>query len=134
MDGSGPALRALDHAIAAARRDKAEIHVLNVEMPLDDYGMVPTYVTPRKHRELTQARARAIIEPALARLKRARVVHEAHVLWGAPAESIARAARRLKCESIVMGTRGMGATGNLLLGSTATKVIHLSGVPVTLVK
>jgi nucleotide-binding universal stress UspA family protein len=35
---------------------------------------------------------------------------------------------------IVMGTRGQGAVGNLLLGSVATKVIHLSKVPVTLVK
>lgn len=35
---------------------------------------------------------------------------------------------------IVMGTRGMGALGNLALGSTATKVVHLADVPVTLVK
>ena len=33
-----------------------------------------------------------------------------------------------------MGTRGMGAMGNLILGSVATKVIHLVDVPVTLVK
>ena len=33
-----------------------------------------------------------------------------------------------------MGTRGMRALGNLALGSTATKVIHLAEVPVTLVK
>jgi nucleotide-binding universal stress UspA family protein len=33
-----------------------------------------------------------------------------------------------------MGTRGMGAIGNLVLGSVATKVIHLTEVPVTLVK
>jgi nucleotide-binding universal stress UspA family protein len=32
-----------------------------------------------------------------------------------------------------MGTRGMGAVGNLVLGSAATKVIHLSDVPVMLV-
>ncbi len=35
---------------------------------------------------------------------------------------------------IVMGTRGMGALANLALGSTATKVVHLAEVPVTLVK
>jgi nucleotide-binding universal stress UspA family protein len=28
----------------------------------------------------------------------------------------------------------MGAVGNLLFGSTATKLVHLSPVPVTLVK
>lgn len=48
--------------------------------------------------------------------------------------AIARAARRLKCESIVMGTRGMGTIGNLFLGSVATRVIHLARIPVTLIK
>jgi nucleotide-binding universal stress UspA family protein len=33
-----------------------------------------------------------------------------------------------------MGTRGMGSVSNLLLGSVATKVIHLAPVPVLLVK
>jgi len=35
---------------------------------------------------------------------------------------------------IVMGTRGMGTVANLVLGSVATKVIHLSHIPVILVK
>jgi nucleotide-binding universal stress UspA family protein len=34
----------------------------------------------------------------------------------------------------VMGTRGMSAIGNLVAGSVATKVIHLTKLPVTLVK
>ena len=42
--------------------------------------------------------------------------------------------RRLKCDAIVMGTRGMTVLGNLVLGSVASKVVHLSSVPVTLVK
>jgi nucleotide-binding universal stress UspA family protein len=33
-----------------------------------------------------------------------------------------------------MGTRGMTPLASLVLGSVATKVIHLSDVPVTLVK
>jgi len=33
-----------------------------------------------------------------------------------------------------MGTRGLGPIGSLLLGSVATKVIHLAKTPVTLVK
>jgi nucleotide-binding universal stress UspA family protein len=35
---------------------------------------------------------------------------------------------------VVMGTRGLGAVTGMLLGSVATKVIHLSDVPVLLVK
>ena len=50
------------------------------------------------------------------------------------ATTIARRADSLQCEGIVMGTRGMGAIANLLLGSVAAKVVHLANVPVTLVK
>ncbi len=134
FDGSRCALRALDFAIAGARRDRATVHVLNVQPPLDDYGMVPAYLSPKQHRDATRYRAHALLEPALERLRRARVPCEAHVVWGEEAPSIDRTARRLRCGLIVMGTRGMGAIRSLLLGSTATKLIHLTRLPVTLVK
>jgi len=35
---------------------------------------------------------------------------------------------------IVMGSRGLGSFEGLLLGSVATRVIHLTELPVTLVK
>ena len=38
-----------------------------------------------------------------------------------------------KGDEIVMGTRGLGRVGNLLMGSVATRVVHLAEVPVTLV-
>ena len=57
-----------------------------------------------------------------------------HVLHGEPATDIVRVARSEGVDLIVMGTRGMGALGNLVLGSTATKVVHLADTPVTLVK
>lgn len=53
---------------------------------------------------------------------------------GEVAREIAKAADEKGCDAIVMGTRGMGAIGNLVMGSVATKVIHLTKLPVTLVK
>jgi nucleotide-binding universal stress UspA family protein len=38
------------------------------------------------------------------------------------------------CDGIIMGTRGLGPIGNLVMGSVATKVIHLTTLPVTLIK
>jgi nucleotide-binding universal stress UspA family protein len=38
------------------------------------------------------------------------------------------------CDMIYMGTRGLTATSGLLLGSVATRVLHLARVPVVLVK
>ena len=39
-----------------------------------------------------------------------------------------------KSELICMGTRGLSATANLVMGSVATKVLHGAKVPVLLVK
>jgi nucleotide-binding universal stress UspA family protein len=47
---------------------------------------------------------------------------------------IADYARDEGCALIVMGTRGLGSIANMLLGSVATKVIHLAEVPVLLIK
>ena len=57
-----------------------------------------------------------------------------HVRIGDVAKTIAHFARDHDFDKIVMGTRGMGAIENLVMGSISTKVIHLSDVPVTLVK
>ena len=53
---------------------------------------------------------------------------------GEVAPEIARVAQKEGVDQIAMGTRGMTALGNLLLGSVAQKVIHLSPVPVVVVK
>ncbi len=37
-------------------------------------------------------------------------------------------------DRVFQGTRGMNSMSNMLLGSVATEVIHLSPVPVLLVK
>lgn len=56
-----------------------------------------------------------------------------HVVMGDSAEAIVRLAGELGCRGIVIGSRGLGSTANLLIGSVAYKVIHLSPVPVLVV-
>ena len=53
---------------------------------------------------------------------------------GDAAETITTYADQKKCDAIFMGTRGLGRVAGLLLGSVATKVLHLTKVPVTLTK
>ena len=43
-------------------------------------------------------------------------------------------ARESACDAIVIGSHGMGAVTSILLGSIASKVVHLSDKPVTIVK
>jgi nucleotide-binding universal stress UspA family protein len=53
---------------------------------------------------------------------------------GDVAPTIAQRADALGCEAIIMGTRGSGRIANLVMGSTAMMVVHLTSLPVTLVK
>jgi nucleotide-binding universal stress UspA family protein len=66
-------------------------------------------------------------------LDHAGVPYATEVRRGYVASSIIDCAKAVNCDAIVMGTRGLGSTGELL-GSVARQVITLAEVPVTLVK
>jgi nucleotide-binding universal stress UspA family protein len=134
VDGSKCSLRALKYAAAQSRHGPVTLHLVNTRPPFDNYGMVGAHISVRQHRKAALARAEETLKRAVAAIGAARVRHRTHAVIGDAAPAIVDAARRLKCDSIVMGTRGRGALGILMLGSVATKVVHLSHVPVTLVK
>ena len=134
IDGSDNSMRAFDYAIAQIEHGPVTIHILNVEPPLDDYGMVRSYLSRQQHAKAMKARADEVLRQAMRRVGSKQVQCKTHAAIGDVATTIVATARRLRCESIMMGTRGMSSLGNLLLGSVATKVIHLAKVPVTLVK
>jgi nucleotide-binding universal stress UspA family protein len=54
--------------------------------------------------------------------------------YGVIAFEIVRIAKERQVDQIAMGTRGMGAVGNLFLGSVAQRVLHQAPMPVLLVK
>lgn len=74
------------------------------------------------------------LAPARKLAERLGVEFQCYLREGEPAAVIASFARRTRCTEIIMGTRGLGRVSGLVLGSVATKVIHLTSVPVTLVK
>ena len=102
--------------------------------PIDVSGKVQIFVTPERMRGLANAQSRPILDRAAARLAEAEMSHTVEMLEGDPAEVIGRRAQELGCDAIVMGSRGMGRIANLVVGSVATKVVHLTKLPVTLVK
>jgi nucleotide-binding universal stress UspA family protein len=134
VDGSGCAQRALDYVIAQSKLYPISAQVIYVNIIPDNYATLQAYLSRKENRQFTEKMAKAALDPAARKLARAGVAHKTHVAWGDIAPEIIRASRRLKCASIVMGTRGMGAVANLILGSEAMKVIHLSKLPVTLVR
>lgn len=134
VDGSKNSMRAVDYAAKQVKGGRTHLHLLTVEPPLDDYGMVRAYLSRQEHAKAMKLRAAAVLKRSAARVRRRNATCTVHMVIGDVPNGIVRTARRLNCDSIVMGTRGMGPFKDLLLGSVASKVLHLARIPVTLVK
>jgi nucleotide-binding universal stress UspA family protein len=134
IDGSEAALRALTHVIEKFPGDRTarEIHLVNVQYPV--HGGVSAFVDGSQIKEYHFEEGEKALAPARALLDAAGVSYQSHLFVGEPAETITRYAKENTCDHIVIGTRGLGAVSSLLLGSVATKVIHLADMPVLLVK
>ncbi len=131
VDGSPNSLRALLIACRRARaRRGAVVVALNVQLP-----MPPSRFSPREairdHHERMSAEVFQKVE-GVAKREKCRVQQKTVV--GLPAEVIVRQAVIHRADEIIMGTRGLGGVKGLFMGSVAMKVVHLSKLPVTLVK
>lgn len=133
VDSSDNAKRALQYAI---RKEKGpvELVIVYAHEPPIVYGEIALYMPEERAKELQRQHSEAILEPAVELAKAAGATFTSEILIGDIAGSIVACAEKNGCDGIVMGTRGMGAIGNLVMGSVATKVIHLTKLPVTLVK
>lgn len=135
VDGSEPAARAIDAVAQLARAGAAlQLVLLNVQEGPVYYGELPptaieqVEAAQRRHQDQVLAAAEARARAAgltVAGLQRSS---------GLASAAILRAAADGGADQIVMGTRGMGALGNLLLGSVAQQVLHAATVPVLLVR
>lgn len=133
IDGSDISLRGLKLAAQRAREAQAEVHVLHVEPPMH-YEELRTYAVRPDLEQVRERACRRILDAAAGIMAAEKLPHVEHLQNGEVAHTIARYAETHKIDEIVMGTRGMGALGSIMLGSTALRVVHLAHVPVTLVK
>jgi nucleotide-binding universal stress UspA family protein len=134
VDGSECSERAAHHVAHIANMVQGlQVHIVNVQ-PLGDDWMVRRMIKAEELATLERAWGDAAIAPARVILTEAGVACTDCVVQGDVAQTIARLAEELACDQIVMGTQGRTSLGNVLLGSVVSKVLHLSNVPVTLVK
>jgi nucleotide-binding universal stress UspA family protein len=132
VDGSKPSLNAVDRFIQHARefRDKPEIELVTVHLPVPRMRAVGKEQLAKYYEEEGQAN----LAPAKKRLDAAGFQYKASVVVGPIAESIVKHAGATKCGLIWIGSRGMSELGKVLVGSTATKVLQISSLPLLIVK
>jgi len=133
VDGSAGAERAVDYAVTLAGWGLADqIHLINVQYPLP--GAVTTFVGSKAVSGYHHDEGMKALNAVCAKLDAAKVAHQVHIAVGQPAETITTFCQDLKCDAIVMGTRGHGRAAGLILGSVARDVIAKATAPVTVVK
>ncbi len=134
VDGSDNCHRAVDYLIAQRHRYRAaiELYLVNAQPALR--GDVTMFIGHEQIQRFHEEEGLKRLATARAKLDAAGVPYTFHIGVGDPAHVIVDYAREKGCEQIVIGTRGMGSITGMLLGSVATKVVHLSEVPVLLIK
>ncbi len=133
VDGSDVALRALGHAVRLARLiGEAEIHLVNVQPPIS--RSVGTFVGGDNIDRFYREESDNALAPARKFLQDEGLPVHAAMRIGSSGQAIVDYANELPCDEIVMGTRGLGRIGTLVMGSVATEVVHLADFPVTLIK
>ena len=136
VDGSKSSLNAVDRLVEQARwyREAPTIELLTVHLPVPKLPNMSKVISKAQIEKFYQEDGEAALAMARKKLDLAKVPYEARILVGQVAETIVKHAKASGCDLICIGTRGLTQLGGILLGSTATKLLHISTLPVLLVK
>jgi len=136
IDGSRHSLRAVERLIEHADwyREIPQVELVNVHLPVPRLPRMNVVVGASQIRRYYDKEGNAALAKARKLLDRNGIRYSARLLVGPVAETLIKHAKLTRCDLIMIGTRGLTAAGNLLLGSTANKLAHLSPVPLLLVK
>ena len=133
VDGSKPSLKAVQALIERADRifkSRPEVELITVHRPVPRVAHLPRAQLAKYYAD----EGEAMLSAARKKLEAAGVRYSARALVGPVAETIVQHAKSQRCDLILIGTRGMGEVAAAVVGSTAMKVLHLSTIPVLLIK
>ena len=138
-DGSKLSAKAVAHAIGLAQVLGAHLTAFfaSPDYPLPVYadGVVYEPFSRREYAAKCKKDAAKIFETVGVKAKAAGIAFEsAHAISASPWEAILAAAKKYKCDAIVMASHGRRGVSALLLGSETQKVLTHSKVPVIVVR
>jgi nucleotide-binding universal stress UspA family protein len=136
VDGSKYSIDAVNCLIEHADwyREKPAVELLTVHLPVPKLPRMGLVVGKNQIERYYREEGEAMLAGAKRKLAAAGIRYNASILVGPVAETIVAHARKTRCDLIFIGTHGRTAAGNMLLGSIATKVLHIASVPVLLVR
>ena len=136
VDGSKPSLDAVDLLVEHADwyRSRPEVELVTVHLPVPKVPGMSAVLAKSGIQRYYQDEGAERLAAARRKLEAARIRYSAHILVGPVAESLVKHAKARRCDVIYIGTRGMTGAAAALMGSTASKVLHISPIPVLLVK
>ncbi len=127
IDGSGPAAVAMSYAADLAQRNDAELLIAYASGPaviLDPMDV---------ERSMPPEALRETVERWTAPLREDGIPHELVLIEGDARSALLDTVHDRNVDLLVVGSRGHGPVGRLLLGSVATSVVQHSDRPVTIV-
>ena len=135
VDGSESAARAARKLIETADwyKEPPTVELVAVHLPVPVVGFADVVVSREMIERYYQEEGKKMLAAARQLLDAAKIKYVPHILVGQIAQTLVEHAHKSGCQMIYMGTRGMTAVANVVMGSTATKVLHLADVPVVLV-
>jgi nucleotide-binding universal stress UspA family protein len=138
-DGSKLSAKAVTHAIELALALGAKLTAFYASpeypIPIAIEGVSYNPMTPKEYTALCKKKADEILKPISIKAQAAEVeFNSAHAIVAAPWEAILAAARKNKCNAIVMASHGRRGVSALLLGSETQKVLTHTKLPVIVVR
>ena len=135
VDGSESATRATQELIKTVGwyKEQPSIDVLAVHPPVPRLPNMGLVISNEMLERYYADECEAMLAPSKGLLDAAGVRYTAHKAVGPVAETIVEQAKQSGSDTIYMGTRGMTALANMVLGSVATRVLHLAHIPVVLI-
>ena len=130
-DGSTPAVKALELAIAMAKQNGSALHMVCVE----EIPQMPEYIEEvREAKGIAARRFHPIVERARVQAKQSSIGIQVHVVNGHPVRVIVDLADELGADLLVIGASGHSALYERMLGSRADRLVQLAACPVLVVK
>ena len=132
VDGSRNGEFAIKHVIKQFMNNTAmEIHLLNVQPPFSRH--IARFVSRKALHDHHRDEAEKALRPVRQTLDAFGIPYSVHTVVGDRAKSITDAARRLRCDQIVLSTARKNSLTRLVENSLTNKVLELTPVPVEVI-